>query len=729
MKGRRVLVVNPPLQLGPDFIDYPYFVLLGALSNAAALRERGFSVSVEDAQAAAARGRPEDVVVTISPFLSPHVRTASAAALFAGLRQRFPKARLAAADCYFGGMHYLEYDGAAFLRRYPQLDAVVKYEGETALPALLAQPPERAARVVLGRAADIVLDDLPFPAWDLISVQRYYRFQQEFFPAHHRLAPYSLDLPTLPAVTSRGCAFSCAFCTSNPGESRPAFRPHSPEYLARCFTELKTRFGARRLALLDGCPNHDPARFAEILRILKALRLRCEFPNGLRADRLDLRTLKALKPLAESLAISAESGDPEYLARHVRKGQALSAVERAASWCRQLGLPLSIHYMVGCPGETPEAVNRSLAHAVRMHEEFGARPLVQNFVPLPGSPWHRLCARKGLLRGFDASRLYRHFQGPPAVQSPRLSRERLGRMTDLLRRRLAAGALEKVIINLTYECPNDCRFCAVGDRQRRHGDFGRYARLLRDYRRRGISAVDLDGGEPTLYPGFFALVGLARRLGYERVTVTSNGRGLADRAFAARLLLSGLTELLISLHGHRPGIHEYHTRRKGSFAETVAGIRHAVRLRPGRVALGVNTTLTRKNAPHIAAFFRFAHGLGVKKVNVQFVTPFGHAARSRPDDPRLLWRHLAPALRAWRKKLRIDLVNAVPCLAGKAFPALAPDLGKHGREMVFADAPPQNLAAYLDARRRQTGVCLACEHAVGCAGFYVFGGRRPQRRP
>jgi MoaA/NifB/PqqE/SkfB family radical SAM enzyme len=251
---------------------------------------------------------------------------------------------------------------------------------------------------------------------------------------------------------------------------------------------------------------------------------------------------------------------------------------------------------------------------------------------------------------------------------------------------------------------------------------------LRDYRRRGIVALDLDGGEPTLYPGFFALVGLARRLGYERITVTSNGRGLADRGFAARLLLCGITELLISLHGHRPDIHEYHTRRSDSFAETVAGIRHAVRLRPSRVALGVNTTLTAKNAPHAAEFFRFVHGLGARKVNVQFVTPFGHAARSRVDDNGAIWRHLAPALRIWRRKLRIDLINAIPCQAGRLLPGLKPDLGKHGRDMVFADAPPQNLAAYLDARRRHNGACRQCEHAVGCAGLYTFGGRGAKRR-
>jgi MoaA/NifB/PqqE/SkfB family radical SAM enzyme len=599
MSGRRVLVVNPPLPSERDFIDYPHFVALGAVANAAALRTKGFSVSVEDTQisSAAARGRPEDVVVTVSPYLNPHLRAPFPARIFRALRARFPAARLVAADCCFGGMHYIEYSGEGFLRRYPQIDAVVKYESEAALPALLAQAPDRAARVVLGRAEDIHLDELPFPAWDLISTERYYAFQRDFFRAHGRSAPYRLDLPTLPAVTSRGCAFSCPFCTSNPGPGRPTFRPHSPSYLARYFAELKTRFGARRLALLDGCANHDPERFTEILEILQRLRLRCEFPNGLRADRLDIKMLRSLKSLSESVSISAESADPEFLARRIRKGQDIASVERVASWCRRLGLPLDIHYLVGCPGETPRTVNRTLAHAIRMHEAFGAQPRVQNFVPLPGSPWHRLCLQRGLWRVRDAARLYRHFQGAPTISTRSLSRTRLARMCGLYRDRLAAAALQKVIINLTYECHNDCRFCAVGDRQRRHGNLRRYARLLRDYQRRGVAALDLDGGEPTLYPGFFALVGLARRLGYKHITVTSNGRSLADRAQAARLLLSGLTELLISLHGHRAGIHEHATRRPGSFAETVSGIRHAVRLRPSRVALGVNTTLTRRTRP------------------------------------------------------------------------------------------------------------------------------------
>lgn len=744
MTGPRVLVINPPALVGGDFIDYPYFTSLGVLSNAAALREHGFSVVVADAQAPNAGERPpardsgmvgcdmgrllggvsgdfDAVVMGVPPYLKPHARTPFTAGLFSLARSRFGSARLVAADCYFGGMHYIEYDGQDFLRNFPEVDAVVKYEGEAAIPALLKAPPGSAPRVARGWAAQIDPDDLPFPAWDLISVERYYEFFRGFFSAHARAKPFSLDLPTLPAVTSRGCGYRCAFCTANPGEKKAAFRPHSLGYLEPYFVELKTRFGARRLALLDGCSNYDPERFAGILDLLGKLGLRCDCPNGLRADKLTFGALKTLKTLAETVTVSAESADPEILLGRLNKGLDIESVARVAAWCRELALPLNIHYVIGCPGETIGNINRTLLHALRMKEEFDAKPLVQNFVPIPGAPLHGVCVREGLLRHFDPENIPSYFQGVPAIETEEFTRGQISRMAELFQRRVESASREKVIINLTYQCNNHCRFCAVGDREKRHGELKHQCRLLRDYRVRGITAVDLDGGEPTLYPHFFPLVRFAKEAGYGRISVTTNGRRLADRPFASRFLLSGITNLLISLHGHTPEIHEHHTRRQGSFQQTVQGIRHAVRLKPRRITLAVNTVITGRNAPSISDFFRFVRDLGVGRVNVQFVTPFGNAAALPPDDVKGLCRHLAAAKAEWREALEIELVNAIPCQVAKDFPDLRPEVGKHSRDMAFVDASPRNLAAYLETKRRKTGACLACEYSVGCAGFYVFG--------
>ncbi len=751
-KRRRVLLVNPPALLDRDFIDYPQFVGLGVASNAAALRARGLAVTVADAQMSAqaevaARddgrvrlgcdlerllktvpGDFDDVVVGVSPYAKPHARTEFTARQFAAARARFPSARLVAADFYFGGIHYIEYDGERFLRDYPQVDAVVKYEGESALAALLKSsgPLPRVTRAV---AEDIPVDSLPYPAWDPKFVEGHGDLSAKFYAASGRPAPYPPGVVTLPAVTSRSCAYRCSFCTSNPGQSRASFRPHGAAYLRRYFSELKNKFSVRRLVLLDGCANYDPARFDEILSIIGELGLRCDFPNGLRADKLTFAALRALSAVSDGVSISAESGDPEVLSHIFKKGMDLSAVERVASWCRELRLPIGIHYIVGAPGETPESVNRTLRHALRMTDDFGARPLLQNFVPIPGTALYGECERRGLLKRFDAENLHRYFQGEPALSTPSLSRAKLSRMVRLFRSRLEASSLQKVIVNLTYHCNNNCRFCAVGDRGKRHGDFERYGRLLADYRKRGVTALDLDGGEPTLYPEFFPLVRLARRCGYEKITVTTNGRRLADRAFAARFLLSGISDLLISLHGHTPEIHEYQTRRKGSFAEAVQGLRHALRLKPGRMTVGVNTMLLAENARHLPSFLDFMDELGVEKVNVQLLTPFGNAAAAPGRGDFDVYGHAARALRRRKKTPAVQLVNVVPCLLAGHARGVPAELGKHGREMVFVDAAPRNLAAYLDARRHKTDQCRGCEFDIGCGGFHVFNAEEDRTDP
>ncbi|MBI5622771.1 MAG: radical SAM protein [Elusimicrobia bacterium] len=742
----RVLVINPPFLTEPDFIDYPYLTGLAALSNAAALRERGFDVSVADSQALPGSGvRPQGggvlvgcearellesvdgdfaaVVTAVPPFLKPHAPDRFSRGLFSSIRARFPKARLVAADCWIGGMHRIEYDPKAFLRAFPMVDAVIQREGEAALPDLLCAEFRRGetprAAVVGGPAAGGDADRLPPPAWDLISVEGYEAFLERFFSGLGRQRLFPAGTRALPAMASRGCPFRCSFCTSNPDGWKPAFRPHSLAYLRRHFLSLRDSFGAKRLILLDDCANFDPARFKELLALLKSLRLACEFPNGLRADRLDLASLKLLKGLSSSVTVSAESGDPKALSSILRKGLDLPAVERVAAWCRGLKFPLGIHYMAAFPGETPESLNKTFEHALRMKEAYGATPLLQNCVPIPGSALAESCARSGSAAGFDPRRFYRRFQGRPVVDTRKLPADMAGRMIALFRRRLAACATEKLIVNLTYQCLNDCWFCAVGGRPKRHAPARAVLELLRRYRKAGAAAVDFDGGEPTLHPRLFQLIRVARGLGYGRVTLTTNGRRLADRGFASRLLLSGLTDLLVSLHGHTPELHEAHTRSPGSFAETVQGIRHAARLKPGRVTLAVNAMVTDLNSRRLPELLRFVRGLGAAKVNLQFITPFGRASSSPPRDEAALYRRAAAAARSSRG-LKVELVNALPCLLAGLLPGWAPETGKHGRDMAFVDAPPMNLARYLDGRRRRKAACRSCEFAAACAGFQDF---------
>lgn len=741
----RVLMINPPFVVDRDFIDYPYFTGLGVMMNAAVFREAGIGVSVADAQALSLsdvyslddgnilvgcetdrllRSVTDDaytaVVVGLSPFIFPRFKDAFFADFFKNLRQRFGGAKIIAADCYQGGMHYLEYDAETFLDNYSYVDAVVKYECESSLVNLVISVDDR--RTVICDSSEINPDDLPFPAWDLISTSRYYSFLNRFFASVGRKRMFSDGQNTLPAVTSRGCPNRCSFCSSNPGQEAAVFRPHSVEYIERYFSELKNRHGAERIAILDGCANHDVDRFDEIIGIIKKLGLRCEIPNGLRADKLSEKTLKALSEVTDSFAVSAESADDTILRKVIKKGLRIESVERVAEWSSKLSFPMSIHYMIGHPGETMETMNRTLHHAIEMKEKYGAEPLVQPFVPLPGTRAHRICLERGLLKDFDERKIYSYFNLSSPLNTPDFDADAVSALLRQFRRKLESSKLEKVIINLTYKCENNCRFCAIGDREKMNGDFERYLEHLRRYRLMGVEALDLDGGEPTLYPQLFPLIACAKKLGYTRITVTTNGRALADRSFASALLLSGITDLLISIHGHESAMHDYHTRRKGSFEETTRGIANAVRLKPRRMSLAVNTMITDKNASSMSDFMEFIHGLGVKKVNVQFLTPFGLGNVSGYEDMPEACRHLVVALEKWRLLVNIEIVNAIPCQTKDYFQWHEPEVGKFSRVMVFADSPAMNLAMYLDQRRRKTEICLQCQFSIVCSGFYEYGG-------
>ncbi len=86
-------------------------------------------------------------------------------------------------------------------------------------------------------------------------------------------------------------------------------------------------------------------------------------------------------------------------------------------------------------------------------------------------------------------------------------------------------------------------------------------------------------------------VTLARALGFGRVGVQSDGRGLTPEALSA-LGGAGLTDLHVALYGASPLVHDYHTAA-GRFEGLTAALAAARAL---RITAVVTTPLTRSNA-------------------------------------------------------------------------------------------------------------------------------------
>lgn len=742
------VVVHPPLSVARDFIDYPYFADLGAVQLAAVLdaqeptalvdafavpgaglewrpdeRARLGVTPDEVIESVAEHARPDFIVVAFTPFHRPPTRDDLLGDTLAGLRQRWPAAVIVLADAYQSGQHYVEAPAAAVLASYPEVDAWVQYEAERTVPRLLAalrSTGERPHGHYRGERPD-PLDALPPPAWDRVDLPALDRFRSAIVERLGRSAwAFPIDGRTLPVVTSRGCPFTCVHCSSNP-DRRPD-EPKTQRRLSAASLRAQVQrlhaLGATRIAVLDELVNVSERHFDGLLAAVTELELRLEVPNGMRADYLRPHHLAAMKGRVTTLSVSAESGSPRVVRDVVRKQLDLQTIVDAARNAHAAGVPLLIHYMIGLPGETAEEINETLAFALDLHDRFGAWPAVQYATPLPGTA---LAHGRHLPVVDDWGP---RFQMAPTASeaedaAPTVEPALLERFMTTFRRRLAASqGPDKLVMNVTYVCNNHCTFCAVGTRTQIDGHPPRQREQLERYRARGVTMVDFDGGEPTLNPELVELVRYARRVGYTRINVTTNGRRCAYESYAAALVNSGLTTLLFSVHGPDAKLHAQQVGVAEAFDQTVEGIRHCVRLAPRGVELGMNITLTKGNVQHLAAMGELCWSLGLRWMNVQFLTPFGRATRYVAPDTTDAAARTRALIDHWRGRMKIQVINLPFCFMPGYEDQLEGDLAKLSRHMVFVNNETVNLAEYLAERRTPRPVCRSCPHASFCGGFY-----------
>ncbi|HSN99963.1 MAG TPA: radical SAM protein [Candidatus Nanopelagicales bacterium] len=746
-------IVFPPICASRDFIDYPYFADLGAVQAAAVIRGAEGSVALIDALAlpgatlepldggqirlgappeAVVAAVPADasaLVVALTPFHRPPARDPMLAAVLAPLRAARPDRPIVLADLYQSGQHVVDAASDAILAAYPEVDALLRYEAEASLPALLAElratgrPARPFARVGEEPAP---LDALPLPAWDLVDLDATFAFHEAVVARLGRPAwAFPIDGRSLPLLTSRGCPYRCVHCSSNPTSRRDGElvapktqRRYSAAYLDRILADLRAR-GVRRVHLLDELVNVNEAHFDAVLALLARHDLCFEVPNGMRADYVLPRHLAAMKGRMTTLSVSAESGVQAVVDRVVDKQLDLGEITRVCREAGEAGVPTLVHFMIGMPGETKRDINGTLEFALRLHEETGAFPSVQFATPLPGTRLARR-SRQGSARALPLIEDFGpHFQQAPSIETADFSLEDLRRFKWTFDQRLSASqGPKKVILNVTYRCNNRCTFCATGTRTQFDGDLQRQKELLVKYRKLSVRLLDLDGGEPTLNPNLFHLIKFARRIGYEKVNVTTNARMSSYEDFARRLACSGVTSILISIHGPDAQTHAQNVGVAEAFDQTCAGAQNLVRLAPEGVEVGANITITKSNHKKLEGVAELALSLGLRWLNIQFLTPFGRATSSVAPDTAEAAREAMRVIDALKDRMKFQVINLPFCFMPGYEEHLAGDMLKLERHMLFVNNEEVNLFEYLRERRVKKEVCGSCPHAIFCGGFY-----------
>ena len=286
--------------------------------------------------------------------------------------------------------------------------------------------------------------------------------------------------------------------------------------------------------------------------------------------------------------------------------------------------------------------------------------------------------------------------------------------------------MERLELHLTYSCPERCVFCSEADRMRRYKPFpvtwGRIATILRTHAERGVTAVHLTGGEPTIHPRFIDVLRLAKKLGM-RTSVGTIGTMLRREEFA-QACLPYLDEALFSIHGPDAETHDTLTGREGSFEQVTTAMKHAVESKPGFGAF-VNTVITKDNIAKLPDTIAVVASLGAQLIVVSNTTPEGDG-ETRYEDLAVPLSDLAgilPTVPARAGNAIIRFFGVPMCLLGE-HATLSNDLHWDPRVTVEWQSDPGRVAftgIYSwapDRRRVHVDACNGCARSGVCSGVF-----------
>ncbi|MFH1876333.1 MAG: radical SAM protein [Candidatus Omnitrophota bacterium] len=297
-------------------------------------------------------------------------------ALIKRIKAAFPKIILVV-----GGPH-AHAKGQALLAECPEIDYLFKAEAEESFSLFCNKLPGgdisgvpgllwRQAAFIRENAArtnTTSLDDFLLPARELLA--REYE-QKKYYIVITR------ERPVETIVTSRGCPFTCRFCSN----TTTAYRARSAENVV---AEIHSRYkqGIRLFDVSDANFTFDRERAMRIFELLKKEGLRIRFRFKSRTGSIDRELVASARQAGTYLiSLGMESGSQNILDR-MAKGTNVKANIDAGRIVLDAGIKLNTGWIIGFPGETDESIRQTISAVTAL------KPTTANInilVPYPGT--------------------------------------------------------------------------------------------------------------------------------------------------------------------------------------------------------------------------------------------------------------------------------------------------------------------------------------------------------
>jgi len=243
------------------------------------------------------------------------------------------------------------------------------------------------------------LDEIPFPAYDLLEMDKY---QDAFITGEKAIS----------IMTGRGCPYNCIFCAS-PGIWKRRVRFHSLDYVMSHIRFLVKTYGLKNLRIMDDTFTVSRERTLDFCDRLQKegikLNLTC-LTNVKNAD--EELFIQMRKAGFSIVAFGIESGN-ELVRRSINKPSTNEQIRAAIEKAKRAGLDTELLFMIGNIGESVESIwdSINLAKGLNPPESNSRLGVCYNWfqfaTPFPGSEFHKVASRHGRVVTLDYTK-YTH---------------------------------------------------------------------------------------------------------------------------------------------------------------------------------------------------------------------------------------------------------------------------------------------------------------------------------
>lgn len=217
------------------------------------------------------------------------------------------------------------------------------------------------------------LDALPFPKYELFPIDSY------------RLKNGDLVLPLL---TSRGCPYSCTFCSSYLTNGKK-IRERSAKNVVDEIKRNYEVYGSKEFQIVDDTFNFHKERVIDICIRIKKERLNVQWycGQGIRADRADEEVFKYMKEAGCYLvAIGIETTNPNTL-KSIKKGETIEQIRHSIQIAKNVGLITKGFFIIGLPGDRFQDIMESINFFKAVDLDLPRYGMIVNYPGTPMSDW------------------------------------------------------------------------------------------------------------------------------------------------------------------------------------------------------------------------------------------------------------------------------------------------------------------------------------------------------